>query len=112
MTIGTITPGAAANNAKGAQSAPIFMDKIAFVGDASYPTGGSLAVDAEIAAALGRQAPMNIIDVISGDCGDHYLIYKDAGGGTFQVFLRSTGAEVANTTNLSAITFNCTVIYQ
>ena len=65
-------------------------------------------VDALITAALKRTA--TILDVISGDCGDHYVVYKPAGAGTLQVFLRSTGAELANAFDLSGVTLNLGVI--
>ena len=108
MALGTITVGAAATNAKGAPGAPTFHDRMSFAGDGSYTTGGTLAFDALVTAALGRTA--TILDVISGDCGDHYLVYKPAGAGTLQVFLRSTGAELANAADLSGTTMNVSVI--
>jgi len=111
MPLGAITPGAAANNAKGAQGAPQFMDKIAIVGPASYTTGGDTGFDAALATALGKVG-VNVLDIISGDCGDHYVVYKDAGGGTLMVFLRSTGAEAAGAANLAGSTFNLSVVYQ
>ncbi len=112
MPLGVITPGAAANNAKGAQSAPLFMDKIAIVGPASYTTGGDTGFDAALATALSRQSGLKVLDVISGDCGDHYVVYKDADGGTLMVFLRSTGAEAAGSANLAGSTFNLSVLYE
>lgn len=106
MALGTPTP--AANNLKGAPSAPTFATNISFAGDDSYPAGGTLAFDAYLAANLGLTPTP--IAVISGDCGDHYCAYSPANGGTLKVFVRSTGAEASG--DLSAITFNLTVLWK
>lgn len=95
---------------KGAPGAPTFHDRLSFGGDDNYTTGGTLGFDALVTAALKRTA--TILDVISGDCGDHYVVYKPADGGTLMVFLRSTGAELGNGVDLNATTFNVGVISQ
>jgi hypothetical protein len=115
MALGTITPGAAANNAKGAQSAPIFMDKVAIVGDNAYPAGGSTGLDALLATALSRTTLL-MITIIAEDCGGYVPVYDDANGGTLKVYEAAADGnpldEVTATTDLSGTTFNLVAIYK
>lgn len=84
---------------------------MSFDGDGAYTTGGTADFDAVVKAALGDDR--DVIAVISGDCGDNDCVYvPDAGAtpGKLKVYVRTTGVEVANAANLSAVTFNVTVI--
>lgn len=90
-------------------SAPLFVDRISFLGPSTYATGGSPAFKAAFQAITkdGRVP----IAVIGQDCGDNHPEYDEA---TDKLKLRvmSTGVEVADTTNLSGVTFNVIVISQ
>lgn len=104
MAIGTITRGDGTGEKP---STPSFFDPLSFLGDDSYTTGGTLAFEASYRAAmLGNR---QVIAVISGDCGLHVAVY-DAATDALKVYLRSTGAEVANAVDLSSVTFNLVVI--
>lgn len=107
MSIGTPTT----TPAESTTGDRVYYDAISFAGDDAYVTGGTPDFDSVVQAALGDGR--NVIGVISGDCGDHEVKYvPDAGAteGKLMVFLRSTGAEVANAADLSGTTFNVTVI--
>ena len=106
MALGTLTLVKAGGKVP---SAPLFAERISVLGDSSYPTGGTASFSATVAAAVGRA--VDIVDVISGDCGDNHVEY-DAANDKLKVRVISTGAEVANATNQSAVTFNLTVLYK
>lgn len=91
----------------------LYVDQLSFLGDDAYPTGGTPDFDGFVQALLGDAR--DVIAVVPGDCGDNLPIYvPDAGGGAtpgkLLVRVISTGLEVANTTDLSGVTFNVTVI--
>lgn len=88
--------------------APSFMLRLSFPGDDSYPTGGTAAFQDFVRAAVGGRA-VEVIDVIAGDCADN-VPYYDKANDKLKVRVLSTGAEVANTTNLSGVTFNLTAL--
>lgn len=104
MALGTITRGDKSGEKPGA---PTFVDVLAFPGDDSYPTGGTLGFEASVREALGQN--VTVLGVIAGDCADNVPVY-DPAADSLKVFVRSTGAEVANTTNLSGVTFNLMVL--
>jgi hypothetical protein len=83
--------------------------RMSFAGDTSYPTGGTASFKSFVEVALGRKIK-EVVDVVSASCGDNRLEYDHANDKLF-VRVISTAAEVANTTNQSATTFNCTVLY-
>jgi hypothetical protein len=103
--IGTITTSTAGGG--GMPSAPVFMDRISFPGDGNYTTGGTVAFEASFRAKIGENR--TIIDVIAGDCGNNKAVY-DRTNDKLKVLVGSTGAEVANATDLSGTTFNVLVI--
>lgn len=104
MAQGAITRG---SEVGGQASAPIFVERLSFPGDSAYPTGGTAAFEVayQAATAQGR----TIVTVVSDDCGDNKVEY-DRVNDKLKVRVISTGAEVANTTDLSGVTFNVTVI--
>lgn len=88
----------------GAQpSAPTFVDRISFAGDASYPTGGTAGFKAALQAITKdlRQP----VAVVVQDSGGAYELGYDETNDKLKVFSIQTHAEVANTTNLSGTTF-------
>lgn len=104
MALGEITPGAQSGEKPGA---PTFVDVLAAPGDDDYPTGGTTGFQALVRAALGRD--VTVLGVIGQACGDNVPVY-DPANDTLQVFVRSTGAEVANNADLSGVTFNLIVL--
>lgn len=95
-------------------SAPMFVDRVSFAGDSSYPTGGTPAFAAKLQALTksGRKP----FAVFSQGCGGYVVEYDEAAD---KLKVLATGAssgavlaEVTNTTNLSAVTFNVVIISQ
>lgn len=86
---------------------PVFYDRISFAGDGAYPTGGTPGFQTAIQALL--KAGRKVLTVIPGDCGDNLVTY-DSANDKLKCRVASTGAEVANAANLSAVTFNLTVV--
>lgn len=114
--IGTLTSTATA-----AAQGPLFIDKLTMVGDAGYPTGGTLNFLAAFRKL--RKDNATILDVKGyADAVGYSVRYTPpvfnvdgtvATADKLQVFLesQSTGitAEIANATDLSARTFTLTV---
>lgn len=107
MALGAATVNVQAGKAP---SAPTFIDDISFAGDASYPTGGTAAFQDFIRGAAGIKEGRTIDAVIdiAGQAAN-MPIYNKATD-KLMVFVRTTGVEVANTTNLSGVTFRVLVI--
>lgn len=105
MALGALTASAPV----GQEGGPISIFKLSFAGDGSYPTGGTVAFDALVRAALGK-GNIEILGVLDQQLSDHVARYVSADGGTLQVQLMSTGAEVGNGVNLSSVTFDLLVI--
>jgi hypothetical protein len=105
MALGTLTVSASSG---GAPSAPVFRDHVSMPGDSSYPTNGS-AFLAAFQAAVGVKSA-RVIDAVHdvGGVAGHYPVY-DKANGKLKIFVRTTGVEVANTTDLSATTFKLLV---
>ncbi len=107
MSLGAI---ALIEKAMASASVPTFVEEITFPGDNSYPTGGTPNFSALLRAATGIKATRQLMYLV--DCGaiaGHYCVY-DAANDKLVVFVRTTGAEVANGVNLSGTTFRvCTV---
>ena len=101
MSLGTITiPGGA--DAQG----PIFHDRISFVGDDAYPTGGTVGFNALLQAVTKDQR--EVLAVIGNDGTNAYEY--DFANDTLIARVMATGAEVADTTDLSGATANLLVI--
>ena len=104
--------GAATVNVQAGKSAstPTFIDDISFAGDSSYPTGGTAAFEAYLQGTTGIKEGRTIDAVIdvTGNA-THYPVY-DKANNKLKMFVRTTGVEVANTTNMSGTTFRFVVI--
>jgi len=112
-----------ANQADG----PLFLDKITMVGDAAYPTGGTLSFEAALRALRGDNRTVLRVAGFAGTIGYSVRytppVYNNDGTATtpptvathdkLQVFFedQTSGvvAEVGNGTNLSALTFTLEV---
>lgn len=106
MAIGLITKAEG-----GAAVGPLFVDRISFAADGAYPTGGTAAMLAAIQAKIG--AGRDILAVIPQDCGGYMVTYDHTADKLKVYWCAGAGAvpvEVTNTTNLSAVTFNLTII--
>lgn len=106
MPLGTPTRVAA----ESAAAERLFVDQLSFAGDSAYPTGGSTNFDQFVRDLTndGR----NVIAVIGNDCGAndvHYVPPVGSTPGKLKVYVRATGVEVANATDLSAVTFQVVV---
>lgn len=94
----------------GAQpSAPVFFDTINFTGDASVSAGGSPNFGAQVKAFFGDNR--QVLAVIPGDCGGYIPVYVPS---TDKLkYYKSAGSAAALTEatgDLSAVTFNLTVV--
>ena len=101
---------------KGAQTLePRFKAHMQFLGDSSYPTGGTTGFAALVAAAAGRQAVTVISVQRIGLCGG-FIPVADPVADTL-LMLRTALAsaaqqEVPDTTDLSGTTFDVLVEYK
>lgn len=73
MAIGTITKN---TDSVASEAGPVFVDSISFLGDSSYPTGGTAAFDTALRAITKDQR--DIIGVIPLDCGGYLPAYDRA----------------------------------
>jgi hypothetical protein len=103
MALGALTGVALRNTSK-----PKFVDNISFAGDTSYPTGGS-AFDALFEALVKQNR--TVLAIVPNDCGGYHPVYS---AGLLKVYrtgaINAVAEQVPNATNLSAVTFNITVI--
>lgn len=108
MAIGTIT---AAAQHGGKPDSPLYVDRLSFTGDASYPTGGTLAFEDSVQAVVGDAR--EILAVIAEDCGGYVPVY-DRGADALKVYEEGADGgpadEVTDETNLQAVTFNVVVL--
>lgn len=94
------------NEAGGAASLSVFHESFSMVGDNAYTTGGTLLWGASLAA----QFPLRSFSAASlvfarGTSTTHTLEYIPSTG-ALKAYVRTTGVEVANTTDLSGVTFD------
>lgn len=104
MALGTITITPKVEKS----DAVLYAEYVSIVGDGAYPTGGSTGFTASYTPVL-KQGGREILAVIDLTNGANYLAYNKATD-SLQAFVRATGAEVANTTNLSGTTFTVLVL--
>lgn len=104
MALGTLTLVSAAVRGP---SDPVFTDVVTVVGDNSYPTGGSTGMLAKIRAAMKDQR--EILTVIDAAAPGGRRCAYDQANEKLMVF-GTTGAEIAATTDLSAVTFRLVVL--
>lgn len=95
--------------ASGAGKGPVRFDLIHMPGDGAYPTGGTPGFEAYVREVLGLETNVDVLGVISGDSGI-YVAQYDRANDKLKVRTMATGAEVADTTDLSGTTFNLIVI--
>lgn len=96
------------NNAAAAQG-PIFFDTVTVVGDAAYPTGGSTGLQAKLQTLRGDGRV--IIEVTMNDGGGYVAQYNPLNDKLI-VFAQDAGGalgEVADTTDLSAVSLKMTI---
>lgn len=96
--------GAMASVSESSAVGPIFHDNVSQVGDGSYPTGGSLGLQAKLRTLRGDQR--TILAVKAYSAGGYVVDYNPATD-TLKVQEQDGSgalAEVANTTNLSGVT--------
>jgi hypothetical protein len=112
MAIGTMT-AAPAVTAPG-NATPIFLDTVTFLGDDSYPTGGTAAFEDTYQAL--KNSNREVLAVVSMDCGGYVPVY-DKANDKLKVYraLYGGGAagplvEVTNAVDLSGTTFQLLVI--
>lgn len=93
------------------QSVPMFADRISFLGEASYPTGGML-----LAAGLTEKlkSGRTVLGIIAGDCAGYIPVWIPATGAV-KVYESDIDSdqplkEVDNADNLAAFTFNIVVL--
>lgn len=103
MAIGAIT---VEKNSGAKVSAPTFVDRLSFAGDASYPTGGTVDFEGSVRTKIGDNR--TVIGIFAEDCGAYRPVYDNATD-KLKVYQTSDGAEVSNATNLSATTFKVVV---
>ncbi len=89
---------------------PMGLARLSFAGDGAYPTGGTAGFQALVRTLL-KKPGLEVIDVISGDCGDN-LVHYDKANDKLKQRVISTGAEAANASNQSGVTLRCTVLYK
>jgi hypothetical protein len=106
MALGAIT---AIRKAQKSASEPTRMLELTIVGDNAYPTGGTTGFSALVAAAATVREGVTVMAVVDvGGIAGHYPVY-DAANDRLKIFVRTTGVEVANTTDLSGTTFRMAV---
>lgn len=98
----------------------VFVDQVTCAADAAYATGGSTGVkkylrDKMVAATGGSEGEWGARTVLGVEgwgvlASVLYLFKYDAVNDKLLAFLASTGAQVADTTDLSAMTMNLTLM--
>ncbi len=102
MALGTITVVKQA-----AAQGPVFLDRISFAGDGSYPTGGTAAFETTFRTKIG--STRTIVAIIPDDCCVFRPSY-DFAAKKLKVRNLTDGTEVTNATSLASTTFNLTVV--
>lgn len=103
MALGTLTLVAGV-----ASQGPLFFDEVTLVGDGAYPTGGSTGLKAKLQAATGSQREP--IAVVPQHPGGAFFLNYDHANEKLQVRAGASGAEVANESDQSAVTYKMLVI--
>lgn len=113
MALGTPTLDAQAGEKPGA---PTFVFNLSFLGDDSYPTGGTAAFQQFVRDALNLSPAVEVMAIIPNDCDGFVPVY-DKAADTLKVYYADYDAgadgaliEVANATALNGSTFNVTVL--
>lgn len=92
-------------------STPIM--NLSITGDAAYATGGSASFKAFVESKIGRglESIVAVVGIGIGGGAGYHLSY-DTANDKLLVHAGATGLQVANATDLSAVTFNATIIAQ
>lgn len=89
---------------------PSFIHRFTIPGDAAYATGGSL-FEATMLEVAGQDVTVNSVSGYGFTAGAiTHLPYYNATTGRLLVYVLATGAQAANAADLSAVTFDLTVI--
>lgn len=104
MALGTITAGVEVGRSGG----PTILQNMSFLGDSSYPTGGTVGFQALARTAVGGES-IEILAVVAQDCGLFLPVYDKA---TDKLLVRNLtdGSEVTAAVDLSGTTFNVLVV--
>lgn len=92
------------NQAGGVAHAPLFLDRIETPGDTSYATGG-YTMDSFLESLLEASRSIQDIQGYGSNGTTKVDVRWNAATGKMLVLTTSSGAEVANATNLSGYTF-------
>ena len=107
MALGTITR--VGSYSGGEPASPTYHDILSFLGDGTYPTGGTASLSTLIAAVSGM-APKTIVAVHHvWSSTAKYILEWDRANDKLRVLDTNTGAENV-TANLSGVTFEIHVI--
>lgn len=102
--------GAMVSNSAAAAQGPIFFDTVTVVGDSTYPTSGSTGLQAKLQTLRGDGRV--IINVMVADAAG-YMVGYNALTDRLAVYNQDAGgalAEVANTTDLSAVSLKLVIV--
>lgn len=115
MALGTISLVGAER--AGQTLEPVFRIHLQFLGDTSYPTGGSTGFTALVAAAVGKGvADITVLKVEKvGLCGGYEPIFDLANDTllmTRTAAINLPAEEVPNTTAMDGVTFDLLVTYK
>ncbi len=108
MALGTAVLAASSGSLRAS-----FTQRVTIPGDDAYPTGGTLEFAATyLVAAMGVTPTIKSVQGYGLTSGaiTHFVRY-DAANDALIVYLLSTGAQVADTTDLSGVSFDLTVNY-
>lgn len=115
MALGTVTVTKIRNRAA---SSSLKIVEFTVVGDTSYPTGGTLLVEATLRAALeaqderaGSLSGLDLISAIQCDLVADRIVRYLPNTDALAALVISTGAQVANTTNLSGETYRLVTMW-
>ena len=95
-----------------AETEQVFADVVSFLADTGYPTGGTLLFRDYLRAKIGEPFAARTLISATGHgvlAGVLYTFIWDPVNDTLLAYLGSTGAEVADTTALNAMTITMTV---
>lgn len=105
MALGTLTH--TSQNARSGLDV-VFHDEVTLVGDASYPTGGTAGFQAAMRALTKDQREILAVIPIGAQGAAGRMPVWDKANGKLMMF--NGASEVANATDLSAITYRLLVI--
>lgn len=102
MAIGIIT----IENRVMSTGGPIVLEIVSFAGDAAYPTGGMVGLEAALEAAA--NAGRKVLWVDGWSSANHKVQWVPSTG-ALKAHVAADLTEVPNATNLSAASFRCAI---